>query len=129
MVPLDFATVRSWRSSSSLLMCEPLKQVRGLEAVASCIRRIQHADSEIRAFVDFQPDQAMAAVKARVGQAGALEGMPVVKAIFDVEGIVSYWGTPIHAGRIARSHAAVVKMLKQAGAIVIGTTVSTEYAN
>jgi len=58
-----------------------------------------------------------------------LYGIPIgVKEAFDVDGFHCCWGTPIHADRVASTDAEVVAKLKAAGAVVIGTTVSTEYA-
>lgn len=55
--------------------------------------------------------------------------MPIaIKEAFDVDGFHCCWGTPIHADRIASADAEVVAKLKSAGAVIIGTTVSTEYA-
>ena len=51
-----------------------------------------------------------------------------VKAVFDVAGMRCNWGSPIHQDRVPEADAPIVRLLKQAGAIVVGTTVSTEYA-
>ncbi len=51
-----------------------------------------------------------------------------VKEVFDVAGYVCGWGSPIHANRIPVRDAAVVEALREAGALIAGITVSTEYA-
>ncbi|HSO06942.1 MAG TPA: amidase, partial [Pelomicrobium sp.] len=51
-----------------------------------------------------------------------------LKEVFDVAGYRCAWGTPIHAGRVPTANAPPVARLMAAGAVVLGTTVSTEYA-
>jgi Asp-tRNA(Asn)/Glu-tRNA(Gln) amidotransferase A subunit family amidase len=59
----------------------------------------------------------------------ALHGVPVaVKEVFDVAGCLCEWGTPVHAGRRPAMDCEAVARLKTAGAVVVGTTASTEYA-
>ena len=60
---------------------------------------------------------------------GPLHGLLIaVKEVYDVEGYVCGWGTPIHKNRKPEQDAAVVTQLKAAGALIAGITVSTEYA-
>lgn len=55
--------------------------------------------------------------------------MPVaIKEVFDVAGMRCSWGTPIHAERRPRADCEAVLRLKAAGAVVMGTVASTEYA-
>ena len=51
-----------------------------------------------------------------------------VKDLFDVKGMPTTWGTPIYAGNIAVKDAACVALVRAAGAIVLGKTVTTEFA-
>ncbi|MDQ6681189.1 MAG: amidase, partial [Pseudomonadota bacterium] len=46
----------------------------------------------------------------------------------DVQGMHCGWGTPLHRHRIPARDAAAVARLRAAGAVIIGITVSTEYA-
>jgi Asp-tRNA(Asn)/Glu-tRNA(Gln) amidotransferase A subunit family amidase len=101
------------------------------EIVRSCLERIERLDPEIRAFVEVKGEAALdqARSRDRAGPTGPLHGIPVaVKDTIDAAGFLCTWGTPIHSHRIPGSDAAVVAALRAAGAIVIGTTVSTEYA-
>ena len=60
---------------------------------------------------------------------GALHGIPIgIKDIFDTLDMPTERGTQIHAGRQAVSDSAVVDKLKDAGAVIMGKTVTTEYA-
>jgi Asp-tRNA(Asn)/Glu-tRNA(Gln) amidotransferase A subunit family amidase len=101
--------------------------------VSACLGRIAEREPTVRAFVDLDPDRALAQARAadrtpREGR-GALHGVPVaIKEIFDVAGMRCAWGTPIHAGRVATADSAVARRFRAAGAVILGTTVSTEYA-
>jgi Asp-tRNA(Asn)/Glu-tRNA(Gln) amidotransferase A subunit family amidase len=60
---------------------------------------------------------------------GPLFGVPVaVKDIVDTVDFPTAYGSPIHEGRYAVSDATIVRRLREAGAIVFGKTVTTEFA-
>ena len=62
-------------------------------------------------------------------QRGLLHGQLIaVKEVFDVAGYTCGWGTAIHAGRQPQDDSTAVQILRSAGAIIAGITVSTEYA-
>ena len=66
----------------------------------------------------------------RQGKAtGPLHGVPVgIKDIFDTGDMPTEFGSPFWAGRTPRQDAAVVARLRAAGAVIMGKTVTTEYA-
>jgi len=51
-----------------------------------------------------------------------------IKEVFDVAALRCSWGTPIHAQRRPSADCEAVQRLKTAGAVVLGTVASTEYA-
>ena len=58
-----------------------------------------------------------------------LKGLPVaIKDVIDTAGIPTCMGSKIHADRIPAMDAAVVTAIKQAGGIIMGKTVTTEFA-
>jgi Asp-tRNA(Asn)/Glu-tRNA(Gln) amidotransferase A subunit family amidase len=58
-----------------------------------------------------------------------LFGVPIaIKDIFATVNMPTGWGTPIHQGTWHGYDAAIVERLRQAGAILLGKTVTTEYA-
>lgn len=98
--------------------------------VRASLARIAEVDGRIRAFreVTDTADAVSEALRAR-SLDGALQGVPVaVKEIIDVRGLHCSWGTPIHRTRVPIRDAVVVERLRAAGAVIVGTTVSTEYA-
>ena len=100
---------------------------------AACLTRIASEEPRLQAFRDLQPERALARAREldAVGpdDARPLHGLPVaIKEVFDVAGYRCEWGTPLHAARVPAGTAAAVARLEAAGAVVVGTTVSTEYA-
>jgi Asp-tRNA(Asn)/Glu-tRNA(Gln) amidotransferase A subunit family amidase len=66
---------------------------------------------------------------AAVDRSLPLAGLPIgVKDVIDSAGWPTECNSPIEAGRVAAASAAAVARLEAAGAIVIGKTVTTEYA-
>lgn len=101
----------------------------------ACLDRIQETDDNIGAWAFLDPDYALnqardADLAQREGKAlGPLHGLPVgIKDIFDTEDMPTEDGTVLHAGRQPVADARVVTLLREAGAIIIGKTVTTELA-
>jgi len=105
------------------------------ELVEACLARIREVDAEVQAWAFLDPDyalsQARAADQLRLsGQAiGPLHGIPVgIKDIFDTADMPTENGSPIHAGRAPSRDATAVVRLRTAGAVIMGKTVTTEFA-
>jgi Asp-tRNA(Asn)/Glu-tRNA(Gln) amidotransferase A subunit family amidase len=105
------------------------------ELVDACLARIEEVDPSVQAWAFLDPayarERAREADEARRRGAplGALHGVPVgVKDIIDTCDMPTEDGTVLHAGRRPRRDATVVSLLRQAGAIVLGKTVTTELA-
>ena len=101
----------------------------------ACLARIAERDGTIRAFAHCDPDHALAQADAldrhrKAGRPiGPLHGVAVaVKDIIDTADMPTENGTPLDAGRRPGRDAALVSRLRAAGAVVIGKTVSTEFA-
>ena len=75
-------------------------------------------------------EEARAAERAyRDGTARALEGLPLaVKDLFDTEGVPTSYGSPIFAGHVPDADAEAVRRARAAGAIVVGKTLTHEFA-
>ena len=106
------------------------------EAVAqSCLARIVAREPEVRAWAWLDPEQVLAQARAadrrRAAGAplGALHGIPVgIKDIIDTADMPTENGTVLHAGRRPATDAAIITRLHNAGAIIVGKTVTTELA-
>lgn len=102
------------------------------EACLACIDKLEPA---VGAWTFLDRTHALAQADAaddwhRHGRPhGPLHGIPVgIKDIFDTADMPTEDGTPLHAGRRPRRDSAVVARLRQAGAIIMGKTVTTELA-
>lgn len=98
-----------------------------VELMESCLARAAAREGLVRAFVHLDPAQARrAAGRARPG---ALHGIPIgVKDVLDTAEMPTGYGSPIWAGHRPRGDAAAVAAARAAGAVVMGKTVTTEFA-
>ena len=103
--------------------------------VKSCLEEIAATDREIGAWIHLDPELALrqATEMDRIRRAGKptgpLHGVPVgIKDIFDTDDQPTERGSAIYAGRQPTANCAVVEKLKEAGAVILGKTVTTELA-
>ena len=100
----------------------------------ACLERIGARDSVVRAFAHLDPERALAEARSRdrareAGSAGRLNGLPIgVKDIIDTHDMPTSYGSPIHAGHRPSADAACVALAREAGAVMLGKTVTTEFA-
>jgi Asp-tRNA(Asn)/Glu-tRNA(Gln) amidotransferase A subunit family amidase len=100
--------------------------------VQSCLDRIKEREPVVRAWAHLDPAQALAAAQAsdRSGKAGVLKGVPFgIKDIFDTADMPSGYGSPIYTGCRPSFDASAAALPRTAGAILLGKTVTTEFAN
>jgi len=105
------------------------------QLVEACLARIRELDTQVQAWAFLDPDYALAQARAAdehrlSGQpTGALHGVPVgIKDIFDTADMPTENGSVLYAGRTPSRDATVVSMLRAAGAVILGKTVTTEFA-
>ena len=105
------------------------------ELVQDCLDRISEVDDTVHAWANIDAEyvleQAKASDKHRRSGApiGPLQGIPVgIKDIFDTFDFPTQYGSPLHQDRKTTEDATVVAMLRQAGAIILGKTVTAEFA-
>ena len=103
------------------------------EAVTrACLERIAAREAEVGAWAYCDADAAIAAARSidRGARRGPLAGVPFgVKDIIDTSDMPTEWGTPIHKGRQPERDAACVALTRKAGGLLLGKTVTTEFAN
>lgn len=110
-------------------------RLSSVDLVTSCLSRIDETDTAIKAWAWLDPEAALAQAAEcdRIRKAGlaigALHGVPVgLKDIIDTVDMPTERGTPIFAGRQPDADARVVEALREAGAVIMGKTVTTELA-
>jgi Asp-tRNA(Asn)/Glu-tRNA(Gln) amidotransferase A subunit family amidase len=109
--------------------------IKSVELVEACLARIAEREDTVRAWAhldrDFALQQARACDEAREAgrPAGPLHGVPVgVKDIFDTRDLPTENGTVLDSGRQPTENCTVVNLLREAGAVILGKTVTTELA-
>jgi amidase len=99
--------------------------------VRDCLARIAVRDDSVKAFVNFDTESAIAQARAldRGPRRGPLHGVPVgVKDIIDTYDLPTEMGSPIFRGHRPPRDAACVGLLRRAGAVILGKTVTCEFA-
>jgi Asp-tRNA(Asn)/Glu-tRNA(Gln) amidotransferase A subunit family amidase len=121
------ATEAASQIASGLITSEELTQ--------ACLDRIEAVEDSVQAFAHLDPAFALEQARAcdvwrRGGRPiGPLHGVPVaVKDIIDTADFPTECGSSFLSGRRPRSDATVVSRLRAAGAVIIGKTVTTEFA-
>jgi Asp-tRNA(Asn)/Glu-tRNA(Gln) amidotransferase A subunit family amidase len=101
-----------------------------------CLARIDRHEAQVRAWVLVDRERALAEARRcdeeiRRGQyRGPLHGIPLaIKDIIDVLDWPTAAGSKLWQNSIARQDATVVTRLRQAGAVLMGKTVTTQYAS
>jgi Asp-tRNA(Asn)/Glu-tRNA(Gln) amidotransferase A subunit family amidase len=100
--------------------------------VASCSERISALEPRIQAWEWFDPSRAMAEAEERAG--GILGDLPLfgipvgVKDIIATRGIPTRYGSRIFANNVPTHSAWLVRRLEALGGLVMGKTVTTEFA-
>ena len=124
-----------WLSASEAARLIRDGVISSVQLVDSCLSRIREVDPEVRAWAFLDPAYALG--QARVADElrlsgrpiGALHGVPVgIKDIIDTADMPTENGSVLHAGRTPSRDAAVVARLRGAGAVIMGKTVTTEFA-
>lgn len=112
------------------------RQLSPLDLVENCLKQIERFESQVRAWVLVDAQGARRAARhcadqiARGNIRGPLHGIPLgIKDIVDVEGWPTRAGSPITPDRAAARDAPLVSRLRDAGAILLGKTVTTQFAS
>ncbi|HEX3860595.1 MAG TPA: amidase [Stellaceae bacterium] len=107
-------------------------QLTAEAVVQSCLDRIGEREPVVRAWAHLDRGAALAAARAsdKGGQAGVLKGVPFgIKDIFDTADMPSGYGSPIYTGCRPSFDASAASLPRAAGAVLMGKTVTTEFAN
>jgi aspartyl-tRNA(Asn)/glutamyl-tRNA(Gln) amidotransferase subunit A len=102
----------------------------------ACLDRIHRLEGQLHAWAHLDEESARRDAR-RLGEELAhgkpprspLHGIPVgIKDVFDVLGLPTQAGSPLLRGQVAAADAPVVACLRRAGAVILGKTVTTEFA-
>lgn len=111
-------------------------EITPVDLVDACLEKIDRYEAAVRAWVFVDRDYAHAQARRLTDELkrgyyrGPLHGIPLgVKDIFDVFDWPTAAGSELWKNSIARADATTVKKLRQAGAIFLGKTVTTQYAS
>jgi aspartyl-tRNA(Asn)/glutamyl-tRNA(Gln) amidotransferase subunit A len=111
-------------------------QLTSKRLVEDCLARIRRFEDRIHAWVLVDEAGARQAAEeldreaARGSFRGPLHGIPLaIKDIVDVAGWPTLAGSRLRAGHVAEADAEIVERLRGAGAIILGKTVTTEFAS
>jgi Asp-tRNA(Asn)/Glu-tRNA(Gln) amidotransferase A subunit family amidase len=99
--------------------------------VRDCLDRAE-ARAAVKAWVWLDPEQALAQARAidHAGRPEVLKGVPVgVKDVIDTYDMPTQHGSPIYRGNRPFADAACVALTRAAGGVILGKTVTTEFAN
>ena len=100
--------------------------------VSACLDRIAAREPAVQAWAYLDRDAALAQARARDREAprSPLHGVPVgIKDVIDTADMPTEYNSPIYRGYQPRWDAACVAVLRRAGCVILGKTVTTEFAN
>jgi Asp-tRNA(Asn)/Glu-tRNA(Gln) amidotransferase A subunit family amidase len=105
------------------------------DLVRACLAQIEAREPEVQAWAYLDPEHALGQARraderrAAGKPVGPLHGVPVgIKDIIDTADMPTEDGTALHSGRHSWRDATVVELLRAAGAVILGKTVTTEMA-
>jgi amidase len=102
------------------------------EYVAAHLERIRQRNGDVQAWVHCNPETALAQARMvdRTKPQSPLAGVPVgFKDVIDTAGMPTGYNSPIYRDYVPQVDAACVAMVRHAGGIVLGKTVTTEFAS
>jgi Asp-tRNA(Asn)/Glu-tRNA(Gln) amidotransferase A subunit family amidase len=99
--------------------------------VEACLERIDKREDEVGAWAYLNPEKALAEARARDKEepSGLLHGVPFgIKDVIDTADMPTEYGSPIYKDHQPAWDAACVAQVREAGGVILGKTVSTEFA-
>ena len=117
----------AWRAAELLAT----RELSAVDLVRACLARVAGREGAVHAFAAIDPDAALGQARALdAGPVrGPLHGLPLgVKDLFDTADLPATYGSALYAGNRPLADAAAVALCREAGALVLGKTVTTEFA-
>jgi Asp-tRNA(Asn)/Glu-tRNA(Gln) amidotransferase A subunit family amidase len=105
-------------------------ELNAVDVVEICAKAITAREDEIGAFAALDIERARSLARDPALATTPLRGLPVgMKDIIDTVDFPTEYGSPIYRGHRPASDATVVSMMRRAGGILLGKTVTTEFAH
>ncbi|MDO9446124.1 MAG: amidase, partial [Dehalococcoidia bacterium] len=111
------------------------RELSPVELTEAVFARIEATDDQLNAYNRLMKTSALAeaAASAERAKAGALlgplDGIPVgVKDLYDTAGVITTGGTGAYRQRVPAQDATAVRLLREAGAVIVGKTNTHELA-
>lgn len=113
------------------------RELSPVDLIQDVLERIESLDPRVEAYVSTFYDEALATAHAveqeiaKSGPQGPLHGIPVaIKDLYDLEGKPTLAGSRVREGEgyVAYINSEVVRRLRAAGAVIVGKTVTHEFA-
>jgi Asp-tRNA(Asn)/Glu-tRNA(Gln) amidotransferase A subunit family amidase len=125
------------KALNELTAAEAARRIERGEATAealaaACLERIAAREETVRAWAFIDRGRALEQARAldRMPRKSRLHGVPFgIKDIIDTAELPTEYNSPIYRGHRPKADAACVALLKAAGCLVLGKTVTTEFAN
>ena len=106
-------------------------ETTAVAVVEACLARIEAREGDLHAWAFVDPELALEQAHAcdQATPEGLLHGVPLgIKDIIDTRDMPTEMGSSIYAGRRPPADAACVALVRGAGAVIMGKTVTTEFA-
>lgn len=119
-------------SASQAIKALSKREIRATDLLLSCLDRIGQKESAVRAWTSLGKENALSRAKQLDKGAfqGILHGLPIgVKDLYDTFDLPTSYGSPIYANHYPITDAVSVALMRQAGGIILGKTVTTEFAS
>jgi amidase len=100
-------------------------------ALRECLQRIAGREADVQAWQHLDAEAALATARAldRGPSRGVLHGVPIgVKDVIDTVDMPTTYGSPLYVGNRVAQDAACVAISRAKGAVIVGKTVTTEFA-
>lgn len=107
------------------------RELSAVQMIRACFARIEQREDVVHAWTALDKDAAVARAEAldHGPIMGPLHGLPFgVKDLFDTSDLPTTYGSSIYKRHQPATDAAAVALCRQAGAVVAGKTVTTEFA-
>jgi amidase len=119
-------------SASEIVAAIAGGRVSCVEVAQACLARIAEREDAVHAWAFVDPARVLDEARRRDSESarGPLHGLPIgIKDIIDTADMPTAMGSPIYAGHQPRADAACVAIVREAGAVILGKTVTAQFAS